>query len=499
MMENSLFILRCVVPACLSVTAVALNALAILALRRTLALPKNFKLLLLSLAVSDVGVGLLIQPMYVAVVSKEDSHIVMLEDAYLISTNVLCLASFIGVTALAIDRFLAINLHLRYYEFVTYNRVVFVVILIWMSSAIIGLLILWDLRLGFTFIPVITFVSLVVIAIFYLKIYLAVKYHIKQIAAMQTSDGGEINEEMQRNAEKQKKAAVSIFCVYLVLVVCYLPNLILISIKLSDENFKVSKYVTGFSDFLVFLNSSLNPLIYCWKMKHIRHAAKNILVKIFSCLSWGKLSSDNGDWISKILQVIDISIGSHFCYVCSVYFAFCIYYAIFTLIACKHKRCEKICHILHICTKELIKRKEKKIDLYAPCFLANKLLHPLTMCWLLSMRVTRKWVVLALSRCACLHCGCRLQEGKVTRLGGVTFQSIYSGTPLWRRPRYSLIAKNIWKPNRITVKYVETNPAMTNRFWWSQRRIYPAVTNILSGRLQQSVKTPDLSRNSRLL
>ena len=121
------------------------------------------------------------------------------------------------------------------------------------------------------------------------------------------------------------------------------------------------------------------------------------------------------------------------------------------------------------------------------------------MCLLLSMRVTRKWVVQALNHCPWVHWGWGLQEGKVTRLDGVTFQSIYTGTPLWRRPRYLLIAKSIWKPNRITVKYVETNPAITNRFWQSQRIIYPAVTNILSGRWQQSVKTTDLSRNSSLL
>ena len=52
---------------------------------------------------------------------------------------------------------------------------------------------------------------------------------------------------------------------------------------------------------------------------------------------------------------------------------------------------------------------------------------------------------------------------------------------------------------RITVQYVEMNPAITNRFWRSQRTIYPAVTNILSSRLQQSVKTTDLNRNHSLL
>ena len=296
MMEYSLFILMCVVPACLSVTAIAFNAVAILALRRTLSLPKNLKLLLLSMAVSDVGVGLLVQPMYVgvAVMFKEESHtFVILKDAYSITTNFICAASLIGVTALAADRFLAVHLHLRYHEFVTYYRIVFVVILIWMSSAIIGLLFLWDQLVSYAFVPIITIVCLVVNAIFYLKIYLAVKYHTEQIAAMQTSDGREINEEMRRNAEKQKKAAVTFFCVYLVLVVCYLPNLIIACIKFADVT--ISKYLTAFTDFVVFLNSSLNPLIYCWKMKHIRHAVKSILVKIFSCLSRGKFSSDNGD------------------------------------------------------------------------------------------------------------------------------------------------------------------------------------------------------------
>ena len=280
-MGNSLFIIRCVVPACLSVTAVAFNAVAILALRRTLALPKNFKLLLLSMAVSDVGVGLLVQPLYVATIVSSRNHPII--TSYFMATNFLCVASTFGVIALAADRFLAIHLHLRYHEFVTYKRVVFVVILIWISSAVIGLLPLFNPSVSFLFIPIITIVGLVLIAIFYLKIYLAVKYHTEQITAMQASDGGD--EKMQRNAEKQKKAAVTIFCVYLVLVVCYLPNLILICINLADEKFKPSQYLTVFSDLLVFLNSSLNPVIYCWKMKHIRHTVKNILVNIFSCLS----------------------------------------------------------------------------------------------------------------------------------------------------------------------------------------------------------------------
>ena len=58
-------------------------------------------------------------------------------------------------------------------------------------------------------------------------------------------------------------------------------------------------------------------------------------------------------------------------------------------------------------------------------------------------------------------------------------------------PRYNedpVKTNDIWKPGRITVKYVEANPAITSWFWRCQRTIYPAITNILSCR-SQSVKT----------
>ena len=73
------------------------------------------------------------------------------------------------------------------------------------------------------------------------------------------------------------KSAVGVFYVYLVYIVCYLP--FTISVK-GPEIFGPSvavKKVLLFSLTLIFLNSSLNPVIYCWKMRHIRHAVINIL------------------------------------------------------------------------------------------------------------------------------------------------------------------------------------------------------------------------------
>ena len=54
-----------------------------------------------------------------------------------------CLASFLGVVATSVDRFLAIHLHLRYQELVIHKRVVAVVISIWLLSVIFSVVVLW--------------------------------------------------------------------------------------------------------------------------------------------------------------------------------------------------------------------------------------------------------------------------------------------------------------------------------------------------------------------
>ena len=63
--------INCFFNAFLSFTAIVLNIITMQALRKTSSLPKILKTLLLSLAVSDLGVGLLVQPLYVAILVME--------------------------------------------------------------------------------------------------------------------------------------------------------------------------------------------------------------------------------------------------------------------------------------------------------------------------------------------------------------------------------------------------------------------------------------------
>ena len=280
----SSYIANCVFNAFLCYTTIMLNIVTIHAIRKTSSMPKSLKILLLNLAVSDLGVGLVVQPLYIARLliqstSKTENSAVYKSTslAFLIPANFLSFASFFGVTALCIDRFLAIHLHLRYQELVTHKRVVASVISTWIFSAFLSLMRLMGLKKKERFVvyAATDILCLVATALLYFKLYLVVKHHANQIQALQVPQAGQ--SEQTSNALSLRKFALGTFYVYLVFLVCYLPqvcNYVVTTVHGSNTSIKS---FTRFTFTMVFLNSSLNPMIYCWKMRHIRHTLINML------------------------------------------------------------------------------------------------------------------------------------------------------------------------------------------------------------------------------
>lgn len=278
-------ITNCAINVLLSYTAITLNTITILALRKT-SLSSPLKTLLLSLAVSDLGVGLLVQPLYVAsfVMESEGNYSASYNfviKSYDMIVVFLCVASFLGVTALSVDRFLAIHLHLRYQAIVTHKRVVASVVSIWVLSAVISQTALRIRQVTFLMFGTISVICLISSAFFYYKIYVTVQRHANQIQVLQLQPRQGDNEMVEYNA-RLKKAAIGTFYVYLVFLICNLPNTLffLIPSNLVHQSADLGT-ILSLADTLVFLNSSLNPLIYCWKMRHIRQAIMEMLRKIY--------------------------------------------------------------------------------------------------------------------------------------------------------------------------------------------------------------------------
>ena len=289
---RSTVIANCIFNNFLTYTAIMLNIVTIYAIRKTSTLAKTLKTLILSLAVSDVGVGLFVQPIYTSFLVtwlQQNNPTCFTYMIFSITAKFFSLASFLGVVAISVDRFLAVHLHLRYYELVTHKRVVALVISIWVLSAFGSLFILWgSLRSQNRFLLTIVVIGFLLTTVVYIRIYLVARRHKNQIQSLQVQV--EQTGEMAQFASLIKYA-VGIFYVYLVFLVCYLPYWICVTaIRINGSSIALKRFYL-FSLTLIFLNSSLNPVIYCWKMRHIRHAIMDILRNI----SWNRGTEINHD------------------------------------------------------------------------------------------------------------------------------------------------------------------------------------------------------------
>ena len=91
------------------------------------------------------------------------------------------------------------------------------------------------------------------------------------------------------NIAKFKKTVTSIALVQSALVVCYIPFVILNAIFLLNSVLANSEVFYMAANLvystLVYLNSSLNPFLYCWRIKEERQAVKATIKQLYcNCL-----------------------------------------------------------------------------------------------------------------------------------------------------------------------------------------------------------------------
>ena len=278
---------NCIFNVFLLYTAIALNIITIQALRKTSSLPRTLKTLLLSLAASDLGVGLLAHSVFVArlIIQQQNSS----DNAYgtvfttfsALPKSILACASFFSVVAITVDRFLAIHLHLRYQELVTHKRVITVVISIWVISAFLSLVfpaarLEWIPKkvpgIMFAAIDAVCFITT---GFLHYKVYASVRHHTGHIQALQVQEEAQ-NREM-KNAVWLRKTALATFYIYFLFLACCVPIFCVNLAQLFSDETALIQHLLYYVFTLMLSNSSLNPLIYSWKMRHIRHAVIDIL------------------------------------------------------------------------------------------------------------------------------------------------------------------------------------------------------------------------------
>ncbi|XP_020608422.1 melanocyte-stimulating hormone receptor-like [Orbicella faveolata] len=264
----------------LSITAFLGNALILIALHKESSLHPPSKLLLRCLATTDLCVGLISEPLFVTYcMSIVNEHWNMCRYATatgFTTANIFCGVSVLTLTAISVDRLLALLLGLRYRQVVTLKRTYMIVITFWVVSTVISAMQFWN--------PLITLwcgiiaISLcLVTSIFsYSKIFLTLRHHQNQVQ----DHVQQPNETNQVSIARYKKALSSAIWLQLAMVICYLPYGVVTALAPNSGRISSVYYAWRYAFTLVFFNSSLNPIFYCWKIEEVRQAVRDTIRQV---------------------------------------------------------------------------------------------------------------------------------------------------------------------------------------------------------------------------
>ena len=270
-------IIACFLNSVFSIATCIGNSVILYVIWKTQELHSPSFVLLFCLAASDLLVGLICQPSFVGLKIAElgnDSNVYCtLIIIQAISSWTTSGASLLTLSAVSIDRLLAVTLHLRYNTIVTVPRVIQTVVCLWVFSIIVVLLKFWITN-WLVFPLVITLITFVVTTSSTLKIFQIARRHQRQITQQQQSV-----QSNTINVLKCRKSALTILYVYGLFVISYLPVFVIMLIiqTLTGMKTKTMIIAVNYAATAVFINSFLNPVVYCWRIREIRRAVKNVL------------------------------------------------------------------------------------------------------------------------------------------------------------------------------------------------------------------------------
>ncbi|XP_078362196.1 adenosine receptor A3-like [Oculina patagonica] len=267
----------------LTITATLENSLILVALHKDTSLHPPSKILLRSLEITDLCVGVIGQPVTIASIFSalfQRTNLCRVTQILAQFNNTIFSGvSLLTVTAISVDRLLALLLRLRYRQVVSVKRVRAAVFLFWIITIAVAIL-NYFLFINFYFLTTVSacIVLLLLISVYsYTRIFHTIRRQQQQVQNTLGSTG--------INIARYKKTVFNALWVHLTLIVCYLP-FALVSGLLAVHGFSSTLFLAQFWAFtLVYLNSSLNPVLYCWKIKEVRQSVKETIRQLFTRLT----------------------------------------------------------------------------------------------------------------------------------------------------------------------------------------------------------------------
>ena len=274
----------------LSVVASLGNGLILVALHKVTSLYQPTKLLFQCLAVIDLFVGLVSLPLraifylpYITAVNmKTFQYVSDITGGFGFTFG---MSSALISTAIGMDRLLALLLGLRYRHVVTLRRIGAAIVCCVLLSVVIGFLYVFfsDKLYSLAFAVGVCTLSAIISVFRYIKIYIKLRQHQAQVHSL--VDQGQPNGagEGPLNITRYKKTVASIVWIQLSLAVCYLPfGIVFFKKFVFGLTNKPSQITWFFVITLMHSSSSLNPLLYSWKIPDVQQAVKDTIKQFCS-------------------------------------------------------------------------------------------------------------------------------------------------------------------------------------------------------------------------
>ena len=268
-------------------TTITANTLILLALPKVTSIHPPSKVLLRNLVVSDLCVGIVEITIAIYWISMVQEWWQICHDFYfvhLIGGNIVFPVSLCTITAISVDRLLALLLGLRYKQVVTVRRVYVFLIASWVSFGI-GIVALgfyshiaWEI-----FIATSSLLCLIISIYCYSRIFLRLHHHQTQVQE-QTQE--QATERVPLNITRYKKTVSTTMWLQLALVICFLPYAVVSPFAFREIQTSQSSGIflaMLVAVTLMFFNSTLNPILYCWKMNDVRQSVKDTLRQLCRC------------------------------------------------------------------------------------------------------------------------------------------------------------------------------------------------------------------------
>ena len=264
------------------------NILILIALYKETSLHAPSKLFLRSLATTDLLVGVISEPLtityWISAVWKRWDECYNKFFISIIAGYLLCGMSLLTMTAISVDRLLALSLRVRYKQIVTLNRARAIVLVFWIFCAVCSVMHAHDSRITTWYTHITIPVCFVTSILSYTTIFWKLHRHETQIR------GNIIQPEQSSNSSsgplhisRYRKGVFSAMCLQLAVAVCYLPHGITTALWTYSGRSSSVTVLRQFTVTLVYVNSALNPLLYCWKIREVRQSVKDIIREILFC------------------------------------------------------------------------------------------------------------------------------------------------------------------------------------------------------------------------